>query len=194
MARLSDHWGRGVGFCGLCDNVDCVQEGCIGKRKRLLSGGWKVENVRFAPTAGRRGNACPRGSETVSGGCLPTCARNAPDTLTQEGCRDKAWRVQGEKFADVDVMERASRGDEVSRRVKWYWSRLSLCRQSVAVVSRKWSNAQPTTHETSELRGCRQSLGGRRKVCVNRALFHIPGGATMLTIFDAPPSFCVSCG
>ena len=90
VARLSDHWGRGVGFCGLCDNVDCVQEGCIGKRQRLLSGGWKVENVRFAPTAGRRGNACPRGSENVSGGCRPTCARNAPDTLTQEGCRDKA--------------------------------------------------------------------------------------------------------
>lgn len=55
-----------------------------------------------------------------------------------------------------------------------------------AVVSRKWSNAQPTTHETSELRGCRQSLGGRRKVCVNRALFHLPGGSTMLTTFDAP--------
>ena len=54
--------------------------------------------MRFAPTAGRRVNACPLGSENVSGGCRPTCARNAPDTLTQEGCRDKAWRVQGEKF------------------------------------------------------------------------------------------------
>ena len=55
-----------------------------------------------------------------------------------------------------------------------------------AVVSRKWSNAQPTTHETSELRGCRQSLGGRRECSCKPCAFSPSGWVNYADDFRCP--------
>lgn len=95
--------------------------------------------------------------------------RPTPESsLRSEGVGQRATAFRAEKFADgTDTPISGVESTQQSLWGKVAVTAAIFAPTPGAVVSHKWSNAQPMADETSERRGCRQTTVGRNEVCVN---------------------------